>query len=197
MNEFYKTLLNPKGKFGIWGIVILVLAGIALMIVPGVFLNKNDAAQKSGEPINPIKIADSSSTSSPVLALEKSLSQQISNILSQVEGAGNVSVSVSLEAGPETDFAENVTSDTSTIEEKDTSGGTRTTSTMNNKTEVVFAQNQNNPLIIKEKGAQIRGVLVVAEGARDSEIKIKLNHAVQAMLNLPAHRIMVLTKESR
>ncbi len=197
MNEFYKTLLNPKGKFGIWGIVFLVLVGILLMIVPSFFLNDRNSAGRPAEPLNMVRAEDSSASSSPISTLEENLAQQISNILSQVEGAGTVAVSVTLEAGPETDYAENVTSDTSTIEEKDTSGGTRTTATVNNKAEVVFAQNQNNPLVIKEKGAQIRGVLVVAEGAKDSEIKIKLNRAVQAMLNLPAHRIMVLPKESR
>lgn len=192
MNELYKTLLNPKGKYGYWGIGIMVLLGIVLMVVPGIFFKERDYVQP--QVITEYKGTVSSST---LAALENTLAGELGEILSQVQGAGKVAVSVSLESGPEQNYALNTTTDKSTVEERDSGGGARVTTGLNNKAEVVFAQNGSSPLIVKETAPVIKGVLVVAEGAKDSEIKAKLSRAVQTVLNLPAHRVVVLPKEGR
>lgn len=192
MKELYKTILNPRGKYGYWGIGIMVVLGAALMVVPGVFLNKSDSVQ------TPLILESKGKDISYSLAgIESSLAAELGGILGQVAGAGQVSVSVSLEAGPEQNYAQNTTIDKSTVEERDTGGGTRVTTDLNNKAEVVFANSGGAPLVVKETGPVIKGVLVVAEGAKDAEIKAKLSRAVQTVLNLPAHRVVVLPKESR
>ncbi|MCR4442226.1 MAG: hypothetical protein QHH10_08570 [Peptococcaceae bacterium] len=192
MSQLYKTVFDPKGKFGIWGIGLMVLLGITLLVIPGLFLGKEKAAPA------PIQIQEKSEiTASSLARLESALALQVSQILSQVEGAGKVAVSLTLDAGYEQDFARNVTNDSSTVEERDTAGGTRSTTTLNQKTEVVFAQGGGNALVTKEIGPKIRGVLIVAEGARDSEVKAKLIRAARALLDVPAHRVLVLPKESR
>ena len=192
MGEYYKALTNPKGKFGIWGIVALVSLGIALMVVPGIFLGKEPVNQ----PLTNI-ISKAEGGTYSLGEVEKDIAGQVSQILSQVQGAGQVMVTVSLESGPEQSYARNATTVKSSVEEKDTSGGARMTTETNEKTEVVFAQGQGEALVTKEMGPQIKGVLVVAEGAKDTQIKAQLSRAVQTMLNMPAHRVMVLPKEGR
>lgn len=192
MNEFYKALTNTKGKLGVWGIAALMILGIALMVLPGIFLNEEPAAQPF------VGVLPQTAQGEYSLGdVEQSIAGQVSSILSQVQGAGQVMVTVSLESGPEQDYARNSSRVKSNVEEKDISGGQRFTSETNEKTEVVFAQGQDNALVIREIGPQIKGVLVVAEGARDAEIRAQLYKAVQTMLGLPAHRVMVLPKEGR
>ena len=59
MNEFYKSILDPKGRFGVWGIVTLIILGILLMIVPGLLLDdQNKTAVPEKIPQNPWKICD-------------------------------------------------------------------------------------------------------------------------------------------
>lgn len=192
MKDYYKSLLNPKGKYGILGIVMLFFFGIALMIVPSIFLGEEKKAQPVKNTVN-----EHTTSLSSLKEIEADLAKGISDILSQVQGAGRVTVSVSLETGPEQEFALNMDDSKSTIEEKDNNGGIRITNENNKKVEVVFAQNGQEPVVIKEMAPLVKGVLVVADGARDSEIKAKLSRAVQAMLDLPAHRVMVLPRESR
>jgi len=192
MNQLYKTILDPKGKFGVWGIAVMVLLGVAMLVVPGLL-----SGPRQAETIPARSQEKQESTFSNLAGIENHLALQVGQILGQVEGAGQVAVSLTLEAGYERDFVRNVTKDSSTIEEKDTTGGTRTTTTLNQKTEVVFAQGGGTALVAKELGPRVRGVLVVAEGARDSEVKAKLLRAAMALLDLPAHRVLVLPKESR
>lgn len=192
MNEFYKTLLNPKGKFGIWGVVLLVFLGISLLVLPQLFLGEGGSGRQPGQIPEPV-----SDVSHPLSGLEKEIARQAVLILSQVEGAGTVTVAVSLEEGIEQEFAQNRTDDKSVIEEKDAGGGTRLTTTENKRVETVFAQGGGEPLLVKELGPAIKGVLVVAEGAKDGEVRFRLTRAVQAMLSVPAHRVLVLPKESR
>jgi stage III sporulation protein AG len=197
MQELSKNILNPKGKYGIWGIAALVILGVALMIVPGLFLEKKTGNLSTGNSsAGNIGVTAINSVSSLNQA-EKDLAGEITGILSQVEGAGKVAVSVTLETGPEQDYATNTSDDKSTVEEKDGGGGSRITTGNNQKTEVVFAQGQGEALVVKEIAPKIKGVLVVAEGARDAGIREKISKAVQTMLNLPAYRVMVLPKEGK
>lgn len=194
MNEFYKSILDPKGRFGVWGIVTLIILGILLMIVPGLLLDdQNKTAvpekipQKSMEDMRPI--------ASSLMSMEDVLAKQITDILSQVEGVGHVSVAISLAAGQEQDYAKNVNNQKTIVEEKDTQGGVRVTTEIDEQTEYVLVQSRNEPLVLKEKAPEIKGVLVVAEGANDVELKTQLSRAVQSLFDLPAHKIMILPKE--
>ena len=194
MNEFYKSILDPKGRFGVWGIVTLIILGILLMIVPGLLLDdQNKTAvpekipQKSMEDMRPI--------ASSLMSMEDVLAKQITDILSQVEGVGHVSVAISLAAGQEQDYAKNVNNQKTIVEEKDTQGGVRVTTEIDEQTEYVLVQSRNESLVLKEKAPEIKGVLVVAEGANDVELKIQLSRAVQSLFDLPAHKIMILPKE--
>jgi stage III sporulation protein AG len=194
MNEFYKSIFNPKGKFGVWGIVILIILGISLMIVPGMFLDdKNERVVPEERP--PESMESMRPTGSSLISLEEALARQITDILSQVEGVGHISVAVSLAAGQEQDYARNVNNQKAVVEEKDTQGGVRVTTETDEQTEYVLVQSRNEPLVLKEKAPEIKGVLVVAEGAKDVEMKIQLSKAVQTLLDLPAHKIMILPKE--
>ncbi|MDX9872097.1 MAG: hypothetical protein RBT41_06735 [Clostridia bacterium] len=191
MSEFYKTMLDYKGKYGPWGIALLILVGAALIIAPGFFLQEESPAA----PLEPV--AERSSADSALSRLEHSLGERLADTLSQIEGAGSVAAAVTLESGYVKEYAKNESKDSSTTQERDNAGGVRTTDTANARAEHVFAQNSNEALITTELAPQIRGVLIVAEGASDSEVKANLSRAVQAMLNIPAHRVMVVSKESR
>lgn len=191
INGIYKTIRDYKGKRGIWGIALLIVLGVILLVAPGLFLGNEPSVSL---PENVPKLTD---TANSLALIETELASQISSALNQVEGAGAVTVSVSLETGYQQEYVRNITQDASTIQEQDNAGGIRNTNTSNQRTEVVFTKNGGEALVAAEKNPAIRGVLVVAEGAGDSEMKMKLSKAVQTLLNVPAHRVMVITKKRR
>ncbi|MDD2400702.1 MAG: hypothetical protein PHI90_08940 [Clostridia bacterium] len=195
MKEIYKSLLDPKGKFGMWGIVAIIIIGVTLMVLPSLFIKETEYPIQ--EQADKSLSEDIDVTVNSLVNIENSLAKRATSILSQIEGVGNVSVFITMASGPEHDYAKNITNQKSTIEEQDSGGGTRITNETDEKSEFVFTQGQGEPLILKEKGAQVKGILVVADGAKDVSIKATLSRAVQSMFDLPAHKVTILPKESR
>jgi stage III sporulation protein AG len=126
------------------------------------------------------------------------LEGDLSSILSKIQDAGRVSVMITLKSGSEIIPAKDESISDKVTNEKDTSGGTRIINEKTTDDKVVFtaAQGGNSkPLIIKEINPEIQGVIVVAEGAKDSRVKLKISQAVQTVLDIPAYRVTVYERD--
>jgi stage III sporulation protein AG len=119
---------------------------------------------------------------------------KLANLLSQVKGAGAVAVSITFEGGSTQEYARNTVRESRTIQERDTAGGTRTT-TENKENDQVLLSRENGsdrPVMVREIRPAVKGVLVIAEGAADSTVKASLTRAVEAGLGIPPYKITVL-----
>jgi stage III sporulation protein AG len=128
-------------------------------------------------------------------AYERALAAELEGLLSQIEGAGRVRISVSFARGPSYVFGHNTTSDTRSTEERDASGVLRTVSESATTAQPVIMQDGQQgerALVTEEQRPTVAGVLILAEGARDSLVRLQLVRAIQALFMLPAHRITVL-----
>lgn len=170
-------------------LVMLGILGIVLLLIGGVF--DGQTGKKITEtPSETVKSAPVQSSRS----YEEILEAKLSNILSQVRGAGAVSVNVMLESSSTQEHAKNLVKETKTIQEKDTAGGSRTTTeTKENQQILVGKENgTDKPVMVREIKPPIKGVLVIAEGAYDSNVKANLTKAVEAGLGIPSYKITVL-----
>lgn len=109
-----------------------------------------------------------------VTSLEKKLEQ----VLGKVDGAGKVSVAITLESGMETVLAmETIIKETSTGKEI-----TNTPIIVNGKT-----------VVLKENYPKITGVLIVAEGANNFFVLSKIQQATVSLLDININQIEILT----
>ena len=108
----------------------------------------------------------------------KSLENRLSNTLSEVQGAGKVSVVITVESGMETILA----TKTETIENSSGKQIIETPILVNGKT-----------VVIKEKYPQITGVLIVAEGASSISVLKKIQQATVSLLDINVNQIEILT----
>ncbi len=109
------------------------------------------------------------------------LENKLCNVLSKVSGAGKVSVVITLESGFSFDYATNT--ETKTI----TSGDNETTVT----TETVILVS-NQPVISKQNYPKIKGVVVVADGANDINVKLSIISAIETILQVDRQNITIL-----
>lgn len=186
-----KTVMNLMALFCI---------GIIFIIVANFFKDLNGGPKSytdSGSPEKATAVSVGSAdlkSADPNGDYAKNLEYQLSDILSKINNAGDVSVMITLKSGSEIVPAKDETVADKITDEKDTSGGTRTINETNTADKVVF-QNQtggeSKPLIVKQINPEIKGVIVVAEGAKDAKVKLLISQAVQTVLDVPAYRVTV------
>ena len=149
--------------------IILAIAAVCIVLLVYFSGNKNLN--------NTINSVENLQTTEYVADIEN----RLNNVLSNINGAGNVKVMVTIESKSQEEYATNTETKTST-----SSSGTTTTTT---KEEVVIIQNK--PLVVNESLPKIKGVIVVAQGASNVNVKLELLKAVQTLLEIDANDIEI------
>ena len=162
-----------------------------ILIITLIFINKilkDDDSTKKTDYVNEtgVELASSENVKTSSDELEKKLE----NILKKVNGVGNVSVLLTYSESGSVIPIYNISQSTSTTEEKDTSGGTRTIVSEDNKKDVITDSSSN---IVTEKKVmpKIEGAIITAQGAKDPNIKSNIISAVEAVTGLANHKIQV------
>lgn len=169
---------NNNLQLAIAGVAAIALVVFILTSTAGMGGNQADNAPASGS---------AQAASAETVSLESRLEQ----ILSSVEGTGNVKVLVTYETGPE--IVPAVKTDTQSNSSDGSNTGQKTTSTTENREPMtVQGKNGTEPIVLVQKEPVILGVLVVAEGASDLDVRLRLMQAVQVALQIAPARIEVL-----
>ena len=178
--------LNEKDKKKIYSLLsLVVVCGIALVAISG--LEKKETV-KQEENINSISKENIGNEESA-----QGLEEKLKNILSQIEGAGELDVMITYESSEEIQPAFNTNTTTEETKEVDKQGGERTVTTSSeNKT--MITSSSNDPIVIKTNQPKINGVIVVASGAKDPIVKETLYSAVQTALQIQGHQVEIYTK---
>lgn len=105
-------------------------------------------------------------------------------VLSSIRGAGDVQVMITYESEPVLEPAYESSYSTSNTQED-----SRTTS---NETETKRpSSSQSDGLVLTQKRPEVRGVVVIAQGASDIQVKMELAQAVQTALGVSASKVDV------
>jgi len=118
------------------------------------------------------------------------LEKKLKDVLSKIEGAGEVEVMITYETSAEIVPAVSVDETTSTTTSSSGSNG-NTSETKSTSTKPLTVD--NSVLVLVEKEPVIKGVIVVAEGAGDIKTKLALQRAVQTVLNIDSSNIDIFT----
>ena len=133
------------------------------------------------------------------LKFEEEIESRLAGILAQIEGVGKVQVMVSVTTGSRLELAHDVNGDKTITEETDNQGGQRrvVAERLNEKV-VILREGQGSadkPIVLAEYRPTIGGVLVVADGAKDPGIRLRIARAVATAMDIPAHRVTVVTRK--
>ena len=186
MLEKFKKIFQNKEK-RVENLVFFLIVLVITLIVINKILEKEEQTQYVKNETNAelaFNVEENSTQNS------ENIEKRLENILSQISGVGNVSVMVTYSESSSIVPVYNVNLSTSTIEEKDTSGGVRTTETENNQKDVVTDENAN---IVTEKTImpKVEGAIITAEGASNAIVKTNIISAVEAVTGIATHKIQV------
>lgn len=163
-------------KFLSWKYIKILILSVVVIVAFILYLNIGDNDAKI--------VSNNNSSYISTLDYSKEIEMKLENILSKIDGAGSVSVMISLDGSPELVYATD--SDTKT-----SSSSTGTTTTTSSNLIIVNGSN-DGALILKENLPKVKGVIVVSSGADNIAIKLDMLNAVSKLLDLPIDQINIL-----
>ncbi|WP_078597075.1 stage III sporulation protein AG [Evansella clarkii] len=195
-------------KLNIKYLFILMGAGVLFMLI-GSFLQ--DDQEKEHEPVmertaSEEKAAEEvfKSDSKPkeittMSDYESFYESQLERALEEVVGVSDVTVVVNLAETERTVYKTNENTKEQYTEETDREGGKREVKDKTRDEQVVIIRNgdREEPLIVKTEKPDIKGVLIVASGVDNIQVKTWVVEAVSRVLDVPSHRVSVLPKKTK
>lgn len=189
LDEWIRKSVEPeeaKGKLIQWNTKVKVL--LILLVSVGLLALLWPSSKGNVSP----QISDSAAVQKQGDA-RAALSSELSSVLSQVEGAGTVQVSLTLASDGVKSYARNTREEQRDTKETDTTGGTRNIREDNVTSDV--AVSSGKALLIEDQAPQVVGVLVVAEGATDARIQERLTDVTATLLNLSPNQVRVVARK--
>lgn len=122
---------------------------------------------------------------------------EMKEALEAISGVDDVKVVVNVDASEQKIFEKNKVTQKQITEETDQDGGKRTVEDSNIDEQLVIIKSgeKEGPIVLETKKPKIRGVLVVAKGAENIQIKKWIIEAVTRSLDVPSHRVSVMPKK--
>ena len=144
-----------------------LIAIIAMVAVLLIFINSSGATK----PVSNTAVTE-------VEKYVRMLENKLCNHLSQIDGAGKVSVIISVKKGVETEIA------TEVITTNGVSG---------EKSEQSPILVSGKPIVLNEIYPEICGVVIIAKGASNIKVKMSLLSATKVFLDVTSDKIEILT----
>ena len=171
--------------------IVCGLAGLLLLVIatPVRKTDSSDTAEKNAKEEDVVRME------SQLNSIRSEYEQQLTEALSQVEGVGEVNVTVTMESTGKKIVEKDIPQDEQTSSQKDNEGMENSTQSSSTQETTVYEENENGsqtPYISSETYPEIRGVLVVAKGGGDPVIVQQIQEAVMALFHVDAHKIKVL-----
>lgn len=170
LKSFWNKLKSIKHIEIYCGILCVILAFV-------IYTNCFSTSKKNQD----VASENTNQTFSSTLEYVDYLENKLNNVLSKISGVSNVNVIITLESGFGYEYV--------TEEETKTSTNGATSTTITTTTVVMVS---NEPLVNQEIYPKIKGVVVVAKGAEDTGVKLKILSAIQTVLNVSNSNITIL-----
>lgn len=181
--DFWRKLFRPENKKMRNNALLALTAGVLLLLVGNSLFPSEEKSDAEPPPVETEKESIGSGG-------ETELERRMAQILSQIEGAGNVKVMLTFSMAEQKIVAQEEKREESSTEE---SG--KSTESLRTETSVVMLEDGRgslSPLVLSETAPTVEGVVIVAEGGGNPTVCAALNSAAQALLDVPAHKIAVL-----
>ena len=191
MKEKLEGLIRNKNH-----LLMLVLAGALLMVIALPVEKKTTKKEQAGGDTtqtattlnNDSYDSEEAGMLSETEAYMTALEQKVGELLSRMEGAGQVRVVLTWRT---------TTARSNSVEE-DSQGGTRTVNDLDAGENTVMSTQGSGaePYVIKTVSPKVEGVLILAQGAGNGTVSKNLSDAAQVLFGIEAHQVKVIRMES-
>lgn len=194
--EVFNNLLQNKKVFNL---VCLSLVIAFILLTINIITSGNDKSLETftNQEEN-VEQKTNNNEADKEITYEDAEKQKLIEILSKIKGVGKVDVSMYFATSEVRVPAEQSNTQVSTTEETDSNGGTRVNNSQTDSSTIVMQSEsgQSNPVILQVNKPEITGIIVIAEGAGNEQIKYDIQTAVSKLYNLSVANVNVYEMES-
>ena len=191
-----------KWKMGKDKWLILLAVGMIILILTFPSVSISESKSQPQLPKNPVtetkEMTDATMTVSAAAdrTYEEQLEARVKRILKTVDGVGQVDVMIVLKSSEEKVLRIDKNKSDSSTDETDSSGGARKlVSTEQQESTILTGSGENTaPIVEKEIRPELEGVIISAQGGGSPTVKAEISSAMEALFNLPPHKIKVLKR---
>ena len=183
MEKFLKKFFGAENK-GFKSKLFTIFAVGVLLMASTIFFKHDEDTDKASD----TKPVEYTSFSDDFIY---NTERKIENILSSIEGAGEVKVMITVSYRNEIDVANELKKEQ--IEES--KGANEIKKSLSEESKIVLIENRDgsqSPLVLRSYEPKIEGALIVAEGGGDIIVQESLIRAAEALLNIPVNKVQVL-----
>ncbi len=187
-------------EIGLPKLIMIFAAGILIILlsIPGIFNFKT--TDKKSIQDNKIKVMknDTNTTSYDANTYITEMENKLKSILKKVSGIGDVEVMITLKASEEQIALKDTPTTQKSLNEIDGEGGSRKESDVTREESTIVYTDENGksvPYIVKKIEPEVEGVVVIAEGGDNAQVKMDVTEAAEVLFNVPAHKIKVMKME--
>lgn len=194
---------QKKGKYQY--LLIVFLVGAAFMLLSNLLFkdsDKNVSVPVSGKGSDNTEEVETFGQNKPagndmIANYEQQFETQLKDALDEIAGVSEVTVVVNVEATERRVYEKNTVTSSQKTEEKDREGGERIVEDLSKDEQMVIIRDGEKevPIVLETKKPEIRGVLVVAKGADNIQVKKWIIESVTKLLDVPSHRVSVMPKK--
>lgn len=127
----------------------------------------------------------------------RNLEKQTAEMLSQVQGVGEVSVMITLKSGNRKIIEKDESEASQSTQEGEGGDAQRVSEDVTREEASVYLQNEDGssePYVSSELYPEIEGVAVIAGGADNAVVRRDITEAVQALFGVEAHKIKIMKR---
>ena len=183
---------NDKRKIEnlVFFVVILIITVVAINLIWNG--KKNTKQQSINDSSKKLATNENNNTNNETIN-SNNLEEKLKNILSKIQGVGNVEVCLNYSESSEIVAMYNENSKVSTTEESDKSGRNRKIQETDTQKDIIYQEENGKKTPITQKTIQpkIEGAIITAKGVNNATIKNNVIQAVEAVTGLATHKIQV------
>lgn len=164
IKEQFFRVINSKNRNKI--IIAVGFVGILLILLSEFSFGSNNS--------------DIKTTDNDYAAYANSLNDELTQLLSSIDGVGECRVMITLRNTKESVYAKNIDSSSSD-----------SSKSQSDEYVIYDSQNGDSPILLKENFPDIEGVAIVCSGGDNVAVKEKVIKCVSALFNISSNRISV------
>lgn len=181
--------------------IILICSGLLLMLAAFPIDStmkwyKGEKKDDSAAPAADSMMAAPAAAAAQPGSYEQQMEQRVREILKSVDGVGEVDVMIVLKSTEEKVYRVDTSLNTALTEETDAGGGTRKIDNREKDESTIITGSGDGqaPVLEKEMKPEISGIIISAQGGGSPKIQAEISSAMEALFDLPAHKIKVLKR---